>query len=431
MHREGTAERHRGAVPHVDRPNLWLRMWRPFWALPLACVLGALALSWVLPWVDQLVSADFPYLFQGGPDGARGLLSTIASAMISVTGLVFSITMVVLQLAQSQFTPRLLDGFLGNRVTQATLGAFIASFVYALAVLRTVRSSGADEFVPQVSVTVALVLVLGAVAMFIAFIHNITTTVQVSTVIARVGARTARLISEQFGPPHDPASDFGPTWSPRLGEESAPLVIDRHGTLDHVDYPRLVALARQYDVVVHLDVHLGSFIAAGQCVGRVWGAARLEEDVRRALDRTLGIVRTRTLTQDISFGVRQLVDIAERALSPSTNDPTTAVQVLDEIHVLLRELAVRRTISPYIADGDGVVRVVQQPLRFLELLDLAVDEILLYGAAAIQVRAKLMSALADVHEIARPEHRAAVAAKMAEVRAQLELVSRSPGGNPG
>jgi len=409
--------RQRGSVPQVDRPGPWQRLWRPFWVLPLAIVLGALALAVVLPWVDGTFTFDVPYIFEGGPDGARSLLSTIASAMISVTGLVFSITMVVLQLAQSQFTPRLLDSFLANRTTQATLGVFTASFVYALAVLRTVRGANDDveEFVPQLSVTAAFLLVLGAVAMFIAFIHNITTTVQVTTVVSRVGRRTAHLIGEQFGPP-DGTPGFGPTWSPRPHEESTPLTVHgRHGSLDHVDYPRLVALARDHDVVVHLDVHLGTFIASGQRVGTVWGTAGLDDDLRRAFDRTLGVTRTRTTLQDISFGVRQLVDIAERALSTGINDPTTAVQVLDEIHVLLRELAMRRTISPYIADGDGVVRVVTQPPTFAGILDLAVDEILDY-ADNVQVPRKLKAMLEDVRDVARDENLGAVVAKLEELR---------------
>lgn len=414
-----TLDRQRGAVPQVDRPGLWQKIWRPFWVLPFAIVLAALALSWLLPWIDQSASTQLPYVFEGGPDGARSLLSTIASAMISVTGLVFSITMVVLQLAQSQFTPRLLDSFLADRTTQATLGVFTASFVYALAVLRTVRGSseGIEQFVPQLSVSVAFLLVLAAVAMFIAFIHNITTTVQVATVISRVGERTRELVEEQFGDPDDEGHGFGPTWSPEEGEARIPLTLHgRDGTVDFVDVPRLVALARSHDVVVHLEVHLGDFVASGQRIGTVWGREDLADDALRSFSRGLGLSRTRTMTQDISFGLRQLVDIAERALSPSMNDPTTAVQVMDEVHVLLRMLAMRRTISPYIVDEDREVRVAHQPPKFADLLDLAVDEVLHYGKDGLQVPRKLEAMLIDVLEVARPEYRTAVEAKLEQVR---------------
>lgn len=419
-----SADRRRGAVPEVERPGLWQKIWRPFWVLPFAIVAGALVLAWLLPWIDQAAGAELPYLFEGGPDGARSLLSTIASAMISVTGLVFSITMVVLQLAQSQFTPRLLNSFLADRTTQTTLGVFTASFVYALAVLRTIRGSseGIEQFVPQLSVSVAFLLVLAAVAMFIAFIHNITTTVQVATIIDRVGRRTGALIDQQFEDPDDEESGFGATWSPDHGQERQPLVLEgRHGTLDHINYPRLVALAREHDVVVHLELSPGDFAPDGHRVGTVWGDTDSNPQLLGSLTRALGIVRTRTLTQDISFGLRQLVDIAERALSPSLNDPTTAVQVLDEIHVLLRALAVRRSISPYVVDEDGVVRVVHRPPRFADLLDLAVDEILHFGRDGLQVPRRLEAMLIDVHDAARPEHRSALEAKLRQVRAASGL----------
>ena len=162
-------------------------------------------------------------------------------------------------------------------------------------------------------------------------------------------------------------------------------------------------------------MHLGSFIASGHRVGTVWGTAELDEELRQGLDRTLGIARTRTTIQDISFGVRQLVDIAERALSPGINDPTTAIQVLDEIHVILRELAVRRTISPYIVDESGEVRVVTQPPSFAGILDLALDEVIDY-ADNVQVPRKLEELLEDVGDVARPENRAAVVAKLEELR---------------
>ena len=154
--------RARGEVPTIPTITLWQRIWRPFWALPAAICAAGIAAGILLPELDRRLSQHLPYLFQGGPDGARGMLSTIASAMISVTGLVFSITMVVLQLASSQFTPRILGEFLAKRITQVTLGVFTASFVFSLTVLRSVQGATdtVSAFVPQLSVTVAFLLVL-------------------------------------------------------------------------------------------------------------------------------------------------------------------------------------------------------------------------------------------------------------------------------
>ncbi|MDO5684325.1 MAG: DUF2254 family protein, partial [Propionibacteriaceae bacterium] len=149
---DAAATRGRGKAPRVRPQPWWSRMWRPFWAVPAACAVGAVVAGLFLPQLDRTLGAELPFVFPGGPDGARSVLGTIAGAMISVTGLVFSITMVVLQLASQQFTPRLLGTFLQSRLSQGTLGSFIASFVYALTVLREVRGEqSGNAFVPQLS----------------------------------------------------------------------------------------------------------------------------------------------------------------------------------------------------------------------------------------------------------------------------------------
>ena len=169
-------------------------MWQPFWAVPLALATTSIALGLGLPMLDEAAWRGIPVLFQGGPDGARSLLGTIASAMISVTGLVFSITMVVLQLASSQFTPRVLGTFLDSRITQVTLGVFTGTFLYALTVLRSVRgaSEGIEEFVPQLATSVAFAGVVASVGCFLAFIHHITQSVRVDHVITTGGTTDPR-----------------------------------------------------------------------------------------------------------------------------------------------------------------------------------------------------------------------------------------------
>ena len=431
-------QRARGAVPEMDQPNLWRKMWTPFWALPLAIVIVAVLLASYLPSLDERFAGQIPWVIESGPDGARSVLTTIASAMISVTGLVFSITMVVLQLASSQYTPRLMSGFLSSRVTQATLGVFAASFVYSLIVLRAVRGSNADgdSFVPQLSVSLAMVIVLAAVGMFIAFIHHIVTSIQVGTVVRQIGATTAELIEEQFGPPvsdNELPGDFGPTWSPRPGEHSFDVHSNgRHGRLSHIDYAALARFAKQHDVVINLQRGLGTFIADGQVLATVWGDVE-EDQLERSSDgdaqihpdeafarivkRSIGISRSRSMMQDIGFGFRQLVDIGDRALSPGTNDPTTAIETIDELHHLLRLIAVRPTISPYVADDDGDVRVVHHPVSFVGVLGPVIDEIGFFGRDDVQVPTRLLVMLDDLDSVARTEYRAAIAEKREQVAA--------------
>lgn len=413
--RRGGVRRTVGPVgdPHVV--TWWERLWGPFWALPSAiCVLAVVA-GVALPLLDEHVVGDAPFLFGGNADSARSLLSTIASAMVSVTGLVFSITMVVLQLASSQFTPRLLGGFLASRVTQVTLGVFTASFVFAFMVLRDVRG-GKSPFVPELSVTVAFGLVLASVAMFFAFIHHITTSIQVGQVIDRIAAATLTGLrsgtdDEWVGGTGDP-----PSWSQRPGPSVVVTTAERHGVVQRVRYTHLVEHAQQAGVVVELLTRLGEVRHTGQELAVVHGAPAGDPVVDRVREG-FGLGKDRTLQQDPEFGVRQLVDIAERALSPGINDPTTAVQVLDELHRILRVVASRPDPSPYLVDSAGRVRVVDRPTTFSHLLDLALDEVAHYGADTLQVPVRIEALLADVEGMARPEHAAVVAAKRAALAA--------------
>lgn len=409
----GTGHRARGEVPEVAPQSWWDRLWKPFWALPAACVLITLVVGIVLPHVENSWgTTQLQYVFQGGPDGARGLLGTIASAMISVTGLVFSITMVVLQLASSQFTPRVLGGFLQNRVVQSTLGIFVSTFVFALTVTRSVRGDNeTEQFVPQVSVTLAFLMVLACVGFFLAFIHHITTSIQVSHVISRIGDQTLRLADRMFPEPAGAeAPAFGPTWSPEPGTPHCSLEAPRHGVITHVDYGGLLRWAGERDVVVTLDRPVGQFLTEGQHMLRVWGefAGDGEPEETRELYGHIGLGPQREMRQDVAFGIRQLVDIADRALSPGVNDPTTAVQCLDELHRVLRLLVQRASPSPYIADDEGRVRVVHHPQAITDLLELAVQEIAHFGQDSVQIPPRLRTLLEDLSEVSAERYRTSV-----------------------
>ncbi|WP_394213944.1 DUF2254 domain-containing protein [Brachybacterium vulturis] len=409
MEQGRSAARARGRAPGVKRQSRWDRLWSPFWAIPVACSVAAVVLGVGLPQAEEALDVTVPYVFQGGPDGARGLLATIATGMISMTGLVFSITMVVLQLASSQFTPRVLGGFLESRITQVTLGVFIASFVFALTVTRSVRGDYGDagEFVPKASVTLAFLLVLASVGCFLAFIHHITTSIQVSHVISRIGDRALALAETLYpGTDDGERAGLGPTWSPDPGTPRAAVSTeDRHGMITQVDYGRLVELARELDAVVLIDREVGQFLAEGQHLFRVWGTEQLAEADRARLWSTITLAAERQLLQDVGFGIRQLVDIAERALSPGINDPTTAVKVLDELHRVLRHLVRRESPSPYIADEDGRVRVVHRPQSIEGHLSLAVDEISLYGKDTLQIPRRLTVMLEDLLDVALDRYR--------------------------
>lgn len=404
-----------GPRARADRLRRWTYLaLSPFWVVPAAWCLVSVGLGLLAPQADEHVRALLPFLFDGGAAGARAVLSTVAGAMISVTGLVFSITIVVLQLASSQFSPRVLRTFLESRVTQHTLGVFAGSFLYSLTVLRSVVDTPGSH-VPQVGVTLAYLWVLGAVAMFLAFIHHITQAISVTTVIRRAADETRVLVSRgqdeaTAHPERDPVL-------PALGPQSV-AVATRSGYLDTIDQGILCELAVKHDVRVEVLHPLGTFVPVGAPIAVVHGDP-VGPDWDHRVGRGLGLTDQRSMQQDLSFGIRRLVDIAERALSPGVNDPTTAVQVLDQLHDLLRQMAVGRDSYPVRYDASGVARLVMRDRTLPDYLDLALDEIAHYGADSLQIPRRIDEMLLDLGAAATPQHRGAIAAKSAELAIRI------------
>lgn len=385
-----------------------------FWVIPAACAAGAVTAAVLLTQLDGALGGEhLPFLFPGGPDGARSVLSAVSSSMIAFTGLVFSITIVVLQLTSSQFSPRVLRNFLGDRGNQLSLGVFVATFTYALVVLRSVR--GADEgepFVPRVAVTAAFGLLLTSIGVFLYYIDHIANSIRAVSIIEGIAKETRATIDRNYpvdGPegrtqPPLPAAHHDAGWTVRAPGP---------GVLTGVDVAALIRLAESADAVIVLRHPIGAFVRTGTAVFDVRGATgRVADDELLA---TITLRRERTLDQDVAFGFRQLVDIAERALSPGVNDPTTALQVIDQLHDLLVRLATRPTPAAGHVDADGRCRVVVPVREWGDYLDQAVDEIAHYGTDAPRVLRALEGMLDDVADAAPEDRRAEALRKRAAV----------------
>lgn len=374
-----------------------------FWAVPLLFAVAAAVLALGVTAIDESLetSLRLPFLFAGGPEGARALLSAIITSMISFTGLVFSITIVVLQLTSSQFSPRVLRSFLDDRFNQIALGVFVATFVYALMVLRGVRGTAqVDSFVPQIAVTVAFVLVLASVLVFLAYIHHIAQAIRAATVIASIADDTRALIEARV--PADSRRE--PVLPPPAGP-SRTVAADRTGVVQRVDDRALGHAAESRGVSIELLRAVGEFVAKGAPLARVHGQAPFDDG---RLYAAVHVGRERSMDEDIGFGLRQLVDIAERALSPGINDPTTAVQALDQLHDIVRLLATRALPPRQRTTEDGrLVVSIPQP-EFADYLGLAFDEIAHWGRDSVRIQRRVQIALLDLEAAARPEHRTAV-----------------------
>ena len=353
--------------------------------------------------------------FSGSPDSARSLLVAVASSTLTISALVFSVTVLVLQLASGQFSPRVLRTFLRDKRSQLTLGVFLATFVYSLVVLRAVRGENglADEFVPRISVAVAFLLVLISVGFFVQYIHNIANSIRVIEIIDRISKETIGVIDEMH-PPETGVSPVGPPLSP----VSTSIASEARGVVTSVDLDRLRKVAAGNDVVLTVVPRVGDFVAEGMPLADVHGQGAVDADAVRG---AVTLSKERETEEDPAFGFRQLVDIAERALSPGVNDPTTATQCLDHIHDLLRRLAGRPLAARMGHDDEGRLRAVVAQPTWEDYVHLGLDEIRLWGSDSLQIRRRIGSLLDDLETVVTPER----AAVLREQRRELETMGKS------
>jgi uncharacterized membrane protein len=385
------------------------RLRSSLWFIPGAFAVAAMVAAFALVPVDRLIDrylgSDLGgILFSGGPDSARLVLSSIGLAMLTLTGLVFSVTILVLQQASSQLSPRVMRTFLRDRVNQITLGLFVAAFLYSLLVLREVRSVGASgPFVPAIAVSGAYLLLVAAVGAFVYYIHHMAQSIRAASVLRGVGDETRAAITRLYPEGIGDEPDAPPPGLPERDPDRL-IRLDREpGVVTSVDDGRLLGLARDHGLIVDLVPMVGDFVPQGAPVLRLWmrSGDRLDTEIlERQLASTIETGLERTMTQDAAFGFRQIVDIAERALSPGVNDPTTAVQALDELHDLLRRLAIRRLPSPVRLDDDAAVVLRLPRPGWDDYVSLALDEIRQYGAGSLQVSRRLRHLLLDLQGIA-------------------------------
>lgn len=377
------------------------------WIIPAIGVAIAVALAAALVWVDRrLPPGAAQWLrFGGGAESARNLLSVIAGSMVTSISLIFSVTMVVLQLASAQYSPRVLRSFIRDRLVQTVLAAYIATFVYCLLVLPTIRSAAGDEeeAVPGVAVTAALGLALGSLGLFVRYVHHIAHSIRVVTIINNLAAETREALEEMY--PHQFGEDVDHYVEHPVGPPTAVVTWDADpGALLAVDEEALLEAATQAGAVVEQCRMVGEFVPSGSELFRVWG----QIPDRDTLTEYISIGDERTMHQDAAYGFRQIVDIAERTLSPAVNDPTTAVQAVDQLHDLLRRLAHRHFPSDHRLDQSGQLRIVAPRFSWDDYVRLAFDEIRHYSGRSIQVTRRLTGAVEDLLAVAPPPRRPAL-----------------------
>lgn len=325
--------------------------------------------------------SDGGWFFRNDPGSAQTVLGAIGGSMMSVISIVYSVMLVALSLASVQFSPRILGSFVRDRVSQRTLGIFIGTFVYCLIVMRAVSTD--PPWVGTWATAVGFLLGFVCLLALIYFIHHIATGIQVSNIVDRIGRETEEVIEEVY-----PLAQ--PTAAPPRIDGAASVVSANAGYLQLVDYDGLVAIAREHGVVVHVTVEHGDYVARGAELAQLAGTvpAAAAEACAAAFD--VGSIRT--MQQDVAFGVRQLVDIALKAISPAVNDPSTATICIDRLGSLLAEIGRRPTGERVLADGTTVRVVATQP-TFVSLVDLAFNQLRQYGRSDLAVSIRLLDAI--------------------------------------
>jgi uncharacterized membrane protein len=396
----------------------WLDLNSSLWFVPSLMVLAAILAAYFLVHLDDSIGHEWtkkhPLLFGAGADGARGMLSSIAGSMITVAGLIFSLTLSTLAQVSSQYTSRLLRNFMRDRSNQVVMGFFVSIFVYCLAVLRTIRGGDERVFVPSLAVAFGLLLALVSIGMLIFFIHHIASSIQAANVVGGAAEETEKLLDKLF--PKELGDDATPAEKEDLADLEplrwVPIAARESGYIQGIDEEELLAFAHETSAVVRMEFAIGSYVTKGSALVSVAEYSAGQPPVGKAeadrLHKCYSIGNQRTLDQDAGFGLRQLVDIALKALSPGINDTSTAIMSVDRLGSLLALLACRDLGSPVRAEG-GQVRVIAKRPDFASYLATAFDQVRTNAAEDEAIYIRLLAALHTVAQrTRRPDYRRAI-----------------------
>lgn len=378
---------------------LWEKMRTSLWFVPTTMVLVAALLAVLL------VQNPLPFgvrvkvgwwLHQGDGADAANLISTLLGALIPMTALLISITMVVLTLAAGQLGPRLISNFMSDRQTQMTLGLFIATIVYLMIVLWTLQGDMQPEEVPSLGVSIGALLVLACVGSLIFFVHSLARSIVSDTMIARIGADLDLAIRRQWReePEHlspDEVDVGQPGWGVGIGND---------GYVETVDYDSLVKEAKRLDARFELFYRPGDFVISGTVHARIVGPQDAVEKGRAALASATVVGARRTAAQDLEYSIRQLVEIAVRALSPGVNDEFSALAVVDRLGASLAVAVRRHPVHRVLCDRDGVPRVVRRVATFAGLCKAAFNQIRQASGRTPAVQIRMIETLGNLLSVA-------------------------------
>jgi uncharacterized membrane protein len=396
----------------------WKELMATFWFIPVLIIGMAILLSIILLLLDN--SIEIPelgwihFFLAKSPDSARSILSIISGAMIGVAGTVFSVTLVALTLAASQFGPGIIKNFMYVRLNQVVLGSYISTYLFCLLVLNSIQDGNENNFIPSLSILVAILAAIVNIILLIVFIHQIAISIQADKVISDISKFISRqvetLFPEKLGEEEiaaDEMTDVSPVIS--AYRKSMPVKSPKSGYLQYIDEETLMELITTQKSLLLVHHRPGSFLVKDVEIGVLYSNADWKEDSLQELSGMFIIGKTKTSQQDLEFSIHQMVEIALRALSPGVNDPFTAVACIDNLTATMCYLAEAKFPSKYRFDKEKNLRVVTDGSDFEGVLDAAFNQIRQSSAGNTAVIIRLMEALITIQKFTRHEnHKSAV-----------------------
>lgn len=378
------------------------RLRASYWFVPLLVTLAGAGLAFGLLALDARLEVSpgstFWLVYPTSPAGARDLLSAVIGSMITAISVTFSVTIVALTVAAQHFGPRVLNNFIRHTSAQVVLGTFLATFVYAVLALGSIRGSEADADVPELALMGAVGLVVCSIGALIFYVHHVSTALQVGQIAAEIAGDFTGAISERDEQTHGGREEDD---LPAAPADAAGVAAARAGYVQRIDYDALVALARERDAAIWIRRAPGTFAVTGAPIALVHPRQACDESLVRAVNAAYALGRDRTEAQDVEFPVKQLVEVALRALSPGVNEPFTALTCIDRLTEALASAATAPPPRARWRDEGGRVRVYMRPQAFTTLLRAAFDPIRLYAGRNPAIHARLLDGIGELAHVAR------------------------------
>jgi len=355
----------------------WDRLKVSFWFASVVMALGAVLLAWTMYWLDTLIPNEVlqnsRFVLAGTPNELRSALLNIAGTVLATAGVVFTLLTLPLSTVAAQYGSRLLRLFLGDRTAQFVLGMFVATFVYCIAGAFSIPPAGVESESPQLTATVGVYLMLATFATLILLVQHISTMLQAPNIAAAAGTELIEAVSAEItGEVTSVEDQRRPDQTPTEAE-GYPIQARKSGYIQYIDPEIMLTLARERNLIIRLLHRPGHYVWPGAIVALVWPAERVDEPLAKQIGRAFQIGNGRTPTQDVEYAVKQLTEMAVRAMSPAINDPFTAMTCLDHIGDGLLKFVQQDARGAHYTDQDGQLRFILEPITFAELLGAAFD----------------------------------------------------------